>query len=562
MRQLTRFVVLTLRFSCLDRGAISGFSVNLSNAAAVMGGAAPVFNVVGPFTYTRNVVKVDPQFFNGGTQVSYFEQIQYSFVPDQSVLDESALITNFYPFYFGVLANTGSETGLLLSFFPTVLSSTLNALAGLYSGNMTAAYVQWGSLGMNNGTNLPGFGNAELPYPPSRVISLSLAATTSLLTGARGLLGSPNNVITLMSLAAKADFGTIVSLWPELGSAANAGVLVQYVQFLLQSRVAPFVSRTFFTGGTGSGAIVTHAVSQWLWTYTDPLLAALSPSTASAAHLQTNYSTSEQARASAGLTAKYTGSGSIDEIGTYTLWRNASSVTGYNPAGPLGGTDGTQFRPRLSSGDPLTVFITEAGRPVQIRHTSSPRVKAIPTMKYMLEQAELLPNPQYYSTVLGLFNATAVSNGLPVDISMPYFLYADPSLAAAAGLTPDPARDDTFLCVEPLSGVVMQARLRLQLNVRVNSSQTNVFSPNLASGVWPIADITRQAIISDADAQKFIDSVLRILKVRLALLVICVALAVLAAAACVAVLLQPRCCPVDAKGTYRSLGEGAPLMRQ
>ncbi|KNC48268.1 lysosome membrane protein 2 [Thecamonas trahens ATCC 50062] len=479
---------------------------NLTNAPDVLAGAAPVFEPVGPFVYRRNTVKLDPKFLDGGARVSFKEMSQYSFVPEQSIYDQldKVLLTNYFPFYQAAVNKAGSEKNLLYGFLPTLLSITLSEIGGHLGNadNTTAAMIQWGSLGIT-GANLPSLPSLELRAPPVRNISLDLAATHSLLFGASGLISDETAVTTFLGLLARQDIGSILAKWPELGTPDNVLTLAAYFEHLILVRGLDFAEQVFFQGGRGTGLIVTHTVEQWLWQYEDPLLAALDPSIAHLAHLQFNDTSANITRATKRDTITATGKGNLAALNTYLQWNGLTEVSAYTPPGPVRGTNGHSFGPDIRPPQPLEVFVSEIQRPLQILHVRDTKVKGIEVFEYRLNPAELQPNEQYVSPVYGLFNIEPISHGIPLEISKPFFLNADPELARAAGLTPDYGRDSTFLDVEPMTGVAFRASLKLQINTRINSNLTQVFFPHAASGVWPLLAIHRDGIISDSDADSF-----------------------------------------------------------
>jgi len=59
--------------------------------------------------------------------------------------------------------------------------------------------------------------------------------------------------------------------------------------------------------------------------------------------------------------------------------------------------------------------------------------------------------------------------GAPIVLSAPHFYKADPYLVnhEVKGLRPEKALHETFLEIEPLTGLVLNAARRIQINVHV-----------------------------------------------------------------------------------------------
>jgi lysosome membrane protein 2 len=68
----------------------------------------------------------------------------------------------------------------------------------------------------------------------------------------------------------------------------------------------------------------------------------------------------------------------------------------------------------------------------------------------------------------GVLNLTTCQQGIPIIMSSPHFLYADERfLKDVDGLNPDALLHNTFLSVEPTTGLLMKANKRLQFNIQL-----------------------------------------------------------------------------------------------
>lgn len=139
-------------------------------------------------------------------------------------------------------------------------------------------------------------------------------------------------------------------------------------------------------------------------------------------------------------------------------------------ANRIEGSDANQY------GRPLTnkkyqVFISDIYRSAYLEFKSMESWYGIDVKRFSLQSKDMLnatqnpENAQYYAFgPYGLLNATKASN-IPVFISFPHFYLADPSLVAAIeGLNPQKEIHQTYLDVEPQTGLLVEARKRLQVN--------------------------------------------------------------------------------------------------
>jgi len=65
----------------------------------------------------------------------------------------------------------------------------------------------------------------------------------------------------------------------------------------------------------------------------------------------------------------------------------------------------------------------------------------------------------------GMLNATACLHGAPLSTSHPHFLYADEGLTAnIVGMKPDPRLHESYIDIEPTTGVPLKVRIGIQVN--------------------------------------------------------------------------------------------------
>ncbi|KAI2805022.1 CD36 [Blomia tropicalis] len=87
----------------------------------------------------------------------------------------------------------------------------------------------------------------------------------------------------------------------------------------------------------------------------------------------------------------------------------------------------------------------------------------------------------------GIFDMSACQHGVPIFISWPHFLDADPIyLKPFNGLKPNRTRHQTYVDIEPVTGTPVDFIARIQVNVEVNTSQVSRISHNnMKSMIFP-----------------------------------------------------------------------------
>lgn len=132
------------------------------------------------------------------------------------------------------------------------------------------------------------------------------------------------------------------------------------------------------------------------------------------------------------------------------------------------GTDASQFSPGIQSNDVKLTFADSLFRSLTLRTNSSTKVKNI---KLQVFEADLVidfsnasqypANAAFYSFgPSGVLNLTSPEQA-PVFVSLPHFLYADPFyFNGIKGLNPDPVKHNTFINVEPITGITMETHNR------------------------------------------------------------------------------------------------------
>jgi len=277
----------------------------------------------------------------------------------------------------------------------------------------------------------------------------------------------------------------------------------------------------------------SKSVHEILWGYTDLLLKTI-VHTRDIAHcpamvsegvkpfVQLQYNNSHY-----GISAVNTGQVDISKLKQFTMWRGKTHLTWWSDkyANMINGTDGTQFSPTVSKDDPLQIFIPDICRSGYITYESTVTIKDIDLYRF------IIPNELYLSGDVhepnkgfcvspgclptGLLNISVCQPmNHPVVVSPPHFYQGNKSLLkTVSGLDPVKSAHETYLDVEPITGIVMRAAKRFQINVALESvdilkQTTGNFKPVFL----PVMFVNESALISDEKAKEFRDKVYGVIK--------------------------------------------------
>lgn len=174
-----------------------------------------------------------------------------------------------------------------------------------------------------------------------------------------------------------------------------------------------------------------------------------------------------------------------NEISINNCWANTPTTCGYIN----GSTDGTRFQPGLTPTKNPTVNLYSASlfRPLSMGYKRNYQFKGINVAKYEIEASNFIlsiyENSCYCYDQNKLVNGEKLCdyNGLldisqcrkaPIIISAPHFLYGSPELREAVkGLEPDLTKHDSYVDIDPVTGIVLKGRKRLQINAYVWKSK-------------------------------------------------------------------------------------------
>ncbi|XP_011408057.2 PREDICTED: lysosome membrane protein 2-like [Amphimedon queenslandica] len=227
--------------------------------------------------------------------------------------------------------------------------------------------------------------------------------------------------------------------------------------------------------------IMTRPVSEILWGYEDPFLKFVADLLANVTFLDLTKDLNggffqlEHQTDTAGPNMVYTGKGSPQTTAQYLMYDGKTSITGWGTpyAQMINGTEALLFHPGVSRTDVLDVYVDELFRSGYFTYYKDITEFDIKMYQFRLPQTELQKAYQdkgfYMNGPDGVLNLTAVFPlNVPIFVSKPHFLDADEYYTNDINGPPSNRdKHDSFLNVEPITGAVLHAAKRLQINIQL-----------------------------------------------------------------------------------------------
>jgi len=285
------------------------------------------------------------------------------------------------------------------------------------------------------------------------------------------------------------------------------------------------------TSDAGLGPFVNASVHDYVWGFDSDLLlwanktfGALIPNSTinSVVSVQFNDTSEEDTR----KRYKYqpdsmnTGNSDSNQLNQFVHFRGSPDlkIWGDTEANTVKGSDGLGFKVDIQGYENLLVFVDTLYRHLQFLSNTTVELKGIPTSVYFLDSNEFnnaTNNPYYLNDPPGVSNITAVNviqqgSPVPVLVSQPHFFQADPYyINQIEFLPPNDVTNltlhNTFLYVEPHTGLTFKANKRLQVNLQVKP--TLMTYPNIKPTFIPVIWVEETSELTDAQAQQWLSSV-------------------------------------------------------
>uniref|UniRef100_A0ABI7YNQ6 Scavenger receptor class B member 2 n=1 Tax=Felis catus TaxID=9685 RepID=A0ABI7YNQ6_FELCA len=148
---------------------------------------------------------------------------------------------------------------------------------------------------------------------------------------------------------------------------------------------------------------------------------------------------------------------------------------------------------------------------VYITFSDFESVQGLPAFRYKVP-GEVLANtsdnagfciPKGNCLGSGVLNISICKNGAPIILSFPHFYQADERFVSAIdGMHPNKDYHETFVDINPLTGIILRAAKRIQINVYVRKFDDFVETGSIRTMVFPVMYINESVLIDKETASQ------------------------------------------------------------
>ncbi|XP_069579065.1 lysosome membrane protein 2-like isoform X1 [Brachyistius frenatus] len=263
-----------------------------------------------------------------------------------------------------------------------------------------------------------------------------------------------------------------------------------------------------------SGLFTTRTVDELLWGYEDPLLvrvAATKPDVEKIFGLMYKKNGTND-----GEFIYHTGVQNYLDYGRVETWKGQSQLTFWtsNQSNAINGSDGSAFHPLLEKNERIYIFTPDLCRSIYMEFEKDVEVKGIPAYRFTPPRSVLASkeeNPANEGFCVspkeclgtGLLKVSPCRKGAPVVASFPHFYLADDKyVSAIEGMSPERTHHQTFLDLNPTTGVIVRANKRAQINVLISKLSGFPNTRSLNDTIFPVMFINESVVIDDASAAR------------------------------------------------------------
>uniref|UniRef100_A0A1A8E732 Scavenger receptor class B, member 2 n=1 Tax=Nothobranchius kadleci TaxID=1051664 RepID=A0A1A8E732_NOTKA len=263
-----------------------------------------------------------------------------------------------------------------------------------------------------------------------------------------------------------------------------------------------------------TGLFTTRTVHELLWGYEDSLLVKIS-------------NTNREVEKDFGLMIKkngsndgefvfHTGEQNYLDYGRVKTWKGQRQLTFWstNESNSIAGSDGSAFHPLLNKDERIYIFTPDLCRTIYMDFEKDVVVKGIPAYRFtppssVLASKEENPANEGFCVTsneclgTGVLKVSPCRKGAPVVASFPHFyLGEDKYIDAIGGMSPQREHHQTFLDLNPTTGIIVRANKRAQVNILVGRVVGFPKTKNLTETIFPVMFLNESVEIDDASAMR------------------------------------------------------------
>eukprot|EP00817_Percolomonadidae_sp_ATCC50343_P003696 CAMPEP_0117430436 /NCGR_PEP_ID=MMETSP0758-20121206/9976_1 /TAXON_ID=63605 /ORGANISM="Percolomonas cosmopolitus, Strain AE-1 (ATCC 50343)" /LENGTH=746 /DNA_ID=CAMNT_0005218455 /DNA_START=305 /DNA_END=2545 /DNA_ORIENTATION=+ len=415
----------------------------------------------------------------------------------------------------------------LLYIFPENVKAAINQLTD--APGQIDNYKQYGLLQWTTGRAIPGSAGKSIheivpgsvPNPPELAIvngqTSDFVALSTALTLSTTDFFDQDTFQLFLKLISDGDFITIQN---RFGLNQDAAMNVYLYVVSIKNQVVTDFPTDYINKGLG--LITTKTIHEWVMDYEDPLLEKMGEGAKSRDLLVLQNETWAEATSRRLPSSIYTGNDDINRVNEYSTWNGSEWLTLWKERVRIVGRDGDQFHSNMKLNDDAYIWFPSVLRPQNFSAVREVYHEDIRMLRLLLKPNMSLPTPIFHNNFTAIANMTIL--GAPMYISKWFLCQAETYLRDAIdviGLKEDDLEIencDTVIDVEPISGISMFERKRVQLNAYIDGKikeGLSLFQPLLKANVmYPIARILESSEISPDQASAFRSQVTTLVTVQ------------------------------------------------
>ncbi|XP_034026830.1 lysosome membrane protein 2a [Thalassophryne amazonica] len=276
--------------------------------------------------------------------------------------------------------------------------------------------------------------------------------------------------------------------------------------FLLKTFVSMYINNM------GVEVFITRTVHEVLWGFKDPLLATIH---SMQSEVDEHFGLMWKKNGShEGEFVFHTGEENYLDYGKIDTWNGMRQMSWWSSdqSNMINGTDGAVFHPLLNRNELLYIFAADLCRSIHLGYVEDVEVKGIQAYRFA-PPADVLMSPETNPTNqgfcvpageclgTGVLKVSVCREGAPIVVSFPHFYQADPKyISAVDGLNPNKEEHETYLDLQPTTGVPIRACKRAQLNIILKRVQGFPKTRHINETIFPIMYVNETATIDDDSA--------------------------------------------------------------
>lgn len=293
---------------------------------------------------------------------------------------------------------------------------------------------------------------------------------------------------------------TINAVMMSLGSRFSnfsGGVQALVEMWFMRFGVEPFVTKPV-------GELLFHG-------YREPMLASIGALTKDPVQLTGKFGFFyPKNNTNDGTYTVFTGAKGMEDYQNIMSWRGESDVKfwkedlwGGNTCNMINGTSGNQFPRPVLKKKPLRLYTAELCRSIFAEFQREVSHGPVTLYRYVLPDRLLANTPENkcyctddFTCRASMINVSPCRKGAPVVMSTPHFYQGDPEDAQQVdGLRPRAEEHETYLDVEPTTGVTMRAAKRIQVNMPLRRYSNLPSFRNVSDVIFPILWVNESAVV-------------------------------------------------------------------